>query len=91
MKATAIRMKNGCSNSYDTLEIDSVYIEGCVRPDFYKKEVVYDYLIEHPGSIYVDRSPYPELIPALSKYQEKYVRSEPNDTTRDNLLMLPRK
>ena len=35
-------------------------------------------------------SPYPDLIPVVSSKGEKYVRSEPNDTPRDNLLRLPR-
>ena len=33
--------------------------------------------------------PYPDLIPVVSSKGEKYVRSEPNDTPRDNLLRLP--
>jgi len=43
-----------------------------------------------PRSIQVNRYPYPDLIPAMSKYYEKYVRSEPNDTENDNLLKLPK-
>ncbi|MBR4020311.1 MAG: DUF3892 domain-containing protein, partial [Firmicutes bacterium] len=44
----------------------------------------------HPNSIFVNISPYPDLVPALSSTGEKYVRSEPNDTPFDNLLRLPR-
>lgn len=58
-------------------------------PDTIKRPI-YDHLKSHPNSIYVDISPYPDLIPALSSNYEKYVRSEPNDTPSDNLLKLPR-
>lgn len=90
MKATKIRMRYGCQYSNNVLEIDSVYIADCSYPGFYKKEALHDYLKEHPGSIYVDRYPYPQLVPAVSVNDEKYIRSEPNDTERDNLLKLPR-
>ncbi len=60
------------------------------NPRYYKKADVYDHLKSHPNSIYVDISPYPDLVPALSSNYEKYVRSEPNDTPSDNLLKLPR-
>jgi len=90
MKATKIKMMPGCSNSTKTLEIDQIYIEGCANPGFYKKAVIHDYLHAHPNSIYVNISPYPDLVPALSSNNEKYVRSEPNDTPLDNLLKLPR-
>lgn len=90
MKATKIKMKPGCSNSYKTTEIDQIYIEGCTRPGFYSKAGVYDCLKRNPRSIQVDIYPYPYLLPALSSNGEKYVRSEPNDTPYDNLLKLPR-
>lgn len=90
MKATKIKMKPGCSNSTKTTEIDQIYIEGCTNPGYFKKTTLYDYLKSNPNSIYVDISPYPYLMPALSSHNEKYVRSEPNDTPTDNLLRLPR-
>ena len=90
MKATKVKMRLGCRYSDNVQEIDSVYIVGCREPGYYKKEALYDYLVEHPGAIKVDRYPYPYVVPALSVYGEKYVRSEPNDTVRDNLLQLPR-
>ena len=90
MKATKIKMKPGCSNSYNTTEIADVYIEGCSNPGYYSKETLYNHLKTNPNSIYVNISPYPDLVPALSSRNEKYVRSEPNDTPLDNLLRLPR-
>lgn len=90
MKATKIKIKSGCANSWKTTEIDQIYIEGCTNPGFFKKADLYDYLKENPNSIYVDIAPYPNLIPASSSNYEKYVRSEPNDTPSDNLLKLPR-
>lgn len=90
MKATKIKMKSGCYNSQNLLEIDEVYIEGCSTPKYYKKAAIYDYLKKNPGSIQVNIYPYPNLLPAISKNNEKYVRSTPNDYTHDNLLDLPR-
>lgn len=90
MKATRIKMKNGCGNSNSTLEIAEIYVDGCDKPGFFKKENLHDYLKTNPGSIQVNIHPYPNLVPATSVRGEKYVRSEPNDTQHDNLLKLPR-
>ena len=90
MYAKKIKMKSGCYNSQKLTEIDEVYIDGCNNPGYFKKGILYDYLKENPGSIKVDRYPYPEVIPALSANNEKYVRSTPNDYQHDNLLDLPR-
>ena len=69
---------------------DSIYIEGYPFYRFAKKSEVYDYLNQNPRTIQVAIAPYPYVIPALSAYGEKYVRSEANGTSRDNLLNLPR-
>ncbi|OUP62156.1 hypothetical protein B5F12_10950 [Pseudoflavonifractor sp. An176] len=90
MYATKIKMKPGCNHSRNLLEIDSVYIEGCTNPGFFKKDVLHDFLKENPGTIQVKISPYPNVISAISSKGEKYVRSTPNDYTHDNLLDLPR-
>ena len=92
MKATKIKMKYGCGGSKKLVEIDSIYLTGCSQERFYKKEVVHDEVKAHPGSIQVNIFPYPDIVPAISPAPnyEKYVRSEPNDTTSDNLLSLPR-
>lgn len=90
MKAVKIKMRYGCLYSDNVLEIDSIYIVECSNPGFFKKEVLHDYLLEHPGTIKVNRYPYPDVVPAVSGNGEKYVRSEPNSSTRDNLLELPR-
>lgn len=90
MYATQIKMKQGCSSSNNVQEISEVYLEGCQAPGFYKKEGIHDYLLKNPNSIQVKISPFPFMLPAISVRGEKYVRSEPNDTTRDNLLSLPR-
>lgn len=90
MKAIKIKMRYGCQYSDNVLGIDSIYVTGCNNPGFFKKEVFHDYLKDHPGSIYVDRYPFPQLVPAVSGNGEKYVHSEPNDTERDNLLKLSR-
>lgn len=90
MYATKIRMKQGCYSSGNLLEIDSIYIEGCDNPGFFRKEVLYDFLRENPGTIQVKIWPYPDVISAISSRGEKYVRSNPNDYEHDNLLDLPR-
>ncbi|MCI7741974.1 MAG: DUF3892 domain-containing protein [Clostridiales bacterium] len=88
--ATKIKMKPSCSYSQNLLEIDSIYIEGCRNPGFFKKENLHDYLKDNPGSIRVNIPPYPNLIPATSVYGEKYVRSTPDIYKHDDLLDLPR-
>lgn len=90
MYATAIKMQSHKSYSNDLTEIDSIYIEGCATPGFFSKEVIHDYLRDNPGSISVKLYPYPQLIPATSIYGEKYVKSQANASTSDNLLKLPR-
>ena len=90
MYATKIKMKPGCYSSSNLLEIHSIYIEGCNNPGFFKKNVLYDFLKENPGTIRVNIWPYPNVISAISSRGEKYVRSTPNDYTHDNLLGLPR-
>lgn len=90
MYAIKIKMCPGCHNSNSCQDIDSIYLEGNNTNQFYKKGAIYDYLKENPNTIKVNISPCPYLTPILSSKGEKYVRSEPNDTTRDNLLKLPR-
>ena len=90
MKATRIKMKNGCGNSNSTLEIAEIYLDGCNNPGFFDKGALHDHVKANPGSIQVNISPYPNLVHATSVRGEKYVRSEPNDTPHDNLLKLPR-
>ena len=71
------------------IEIDSLYIEGCTQPGWYKKAVIHDSVTKNPGSIQVDIYPYPDVLPAVSGKGEKYVKSSPNENTYDNLLKLP--
>ena len=41
MYATKIKMRPGCSDSQNLIEIDSVYIvDGSRHSDFYKKEIL---------------------------------------------------
>lgn len=88
--ATKIKMRPGCYSSQNLLEIDSIYVIGCPNPGYFKKEHLHDYLKGNPGTIQVNISPYPNVVPATSVYGEKYVRSSPNGSARDNLLSLPR-
>ncbi len=90
MHATRIKMKPGCYTSQNLVEIDEIFVVGCNNPGYFKKEILHDFLKEHPNSIQVDIFPYPELIPEISSRGEKYVRSRPDSTARDNLLNLPR-
>lgn len=90
MLAKRIKMKAGCNNSNNLQEIAEIYVDGCNNPGFFPKEILHDHLKDHPGTIKVNISPFPDVIPAVSTYGEKFVRSSPNQTTRDNLLNLPR-
>lgn len=90
MKATKIRMKQGCLLSSNPMEIDEIYLEDSTSDGYYKKEFLHDYVKSYPKSIYVDIKPYPFLIPSTSSKGEKYVRSNPNSLEKDNLLKLPR-
>lgn len=90
MLAIKIKMMPGCDQSYRLSEIDEIYLNGCSQDGYYKKAVVHDYVKNNPGSIQVSISPYPNLVPAVSTTGEKYVRSQSNDSTQDNLLSLPR-
>lgn len=83
-------MQQGCSHSNSLLEIDSIYIEGCTNPGFFKKAVLYDHLKKNPGSIQVNIYPFHNVVPALSSRGEKYVRSAPDAYGNDDLLDLPR-
>jgi len=90
MYARKIKMLPNCYYSDNLLEIDEIYVDGCSNPGFFKKAILYDFLKENPGAIEVGIFPYPDVIPALSSRGEKYVRSSPNGSTKDNLLSLPR-
>lgn len=90
MKAIRIKMKPGCGSSNNLVEIDQIYLEGCKNNGYYSKSAVYDYLKNNHNGIQVNIYPYPDLQPMLSQNGEKYVRSEPDYTGKDNLLSLPR-
>ncbi len=91
MRATMIHMNEGRESSDNIIDIKSIYIIGCSNPGWFRKEILYDYLKDYPQSIQVDRKPFPYLVPVLSGNGEKYVRSEPDEYKRDNLLALPRR
>ena len=93
IQATKIRMKSGREASGSLTEIESIYLEGSGIKEngYYSKESVHDFIVKNPTSpIKVNIYPYPELIPATSSNNEKYVRSKANNTPDDNLLKLPR-
>ena len=89
MKVTKIRMKPGYGSSDSLLEIEQLYLSGSLE-GYFSKEEAYYLVRANPGSIYVDRSPYPFLLPAVSICGEKYVRSSPDGARSDDLLGLPR-
>jgi len=90
IKATKIIMQSGKEKSNLVTEIESIYLTGVEKEGFYTKERIYDFLKkDSKNEIKVNISPYPKLIPVLRE-QQKYVRSEANDTPNDNLLKLPR-
>lgn len=91
--ATKIKMRPGCREPASLLEIDSIRLHSDNGQDLglFRKEVLHDHLKLNPGTIRVNISPCPEVIPEVSYYSgEKYVRSSPNWSAHDNLLSLPR-
>lgn len=90
MKAVKIKMKPSCGYSNNLLEIDQIYLEGCQENGYYYKSAIHDFLKKNPNSIQVNIYPHPNLQPMVSENGEKYVRSEPDYTGKDNLLKLPR-
>lgn len=90
IKATKIKMQFGKEKSSTLTEIDSIYLTGVSKDGYYSKEKVHDFIRNNSESpVHVNISPFPKLIAAI-KNGQKYVRSEPNETTSDNLLKLPR-
>lgn len=89
--ATAIQMRTGYRYSDDLLEIDKIYLESQTDTNWYAKEAIHDWLKQNPGEVLVKDYSGPKVVPCISKYGEKYVRSEPNNTEKDNLLSLPRR
>ena len=96
IRATRIRMKPSYSNTStyysleaQLLEIDEINLISATWNGWYKKAIVHDY-INSGNEVTVDIYPNPRLIAVVSKNNEKYVRSSPNDSTHDNLLNLPR-
>lgn len=91
IRATKIKMKPGCGDSNDLLEIEKIYLIGDVKEGYYYKSAVHDFLKNNPHSIIeVNIYPYPKLESVVSQNREKYVRSKANSNFRDNLLNLPR-
>ena len=90
-KAIAIRLNRGCTSPKSCNDISEIKIRDAYgsTSEWKSKAKVYDLVKASPGSIKVNRDPYPDLVPVKSKNDEKYVRSEPNDTEHDNLLKLP--
>ena len=87
--AKKITLKYGCDNSDNPEEIDEIYLEGLSVTGWHKKEEVYNILkMGYTIKVYID--PYPNLIPEISSNYEKYVRSEPEQYKKDNLMKLTR-
>lgn len=50
MRATKIKMKPGCQDSSNLLEIEQIYITCCPREGYYYKEDIYDALVRLPDA-----------------------------------------
>lgn len=85
--ATKIKMNQGYRNSQYPQDIAEIYISG---EGWFKKGDLHDYLKRNPKTIVVNIRPYPYLIPDISRYGEKFVRSNPDPYKHDDLLDLPR-
>ena len=88
--ATAIKMYSGKDYSNSLLEIDQIYLQNDTGA-WYKKEAIHDYVKQNPGQVVVNSIYGPIVIPCVSQYGQKYVKSSPNNSQNDNLLSLPRK
>ena len=89
--ATAIKMCTGCEHSDDVEKIDKIYLVNSNEGNWYTKEVIHDHLVKNPETIAVGTKSGPKVVPRTSVNGNKYVKSAPNHTTKDNLLELPRK
>jgi hypothetical protein len=86
--AIKIKMKPKCHSSNKESDIDQICLNNNI---FYKKEVIYDHVMESPKSIRVYLPPNYPFLTAVSSGKERYVISEPNKTAEiDGLLRLPR-
>ena len=85
--ATKIKMNYGFWNSQYPQDIDQIYISG---EGWLEKEDLHDYLKRYPNTIKVGISPFPYLIPKLSRNYEKYVCSTPDEWKHDDLMDLPK-
>lgn len=79
-------MNDGHRDSENIHDIAELYYEN----GWHTKAAAYDHLTAYPDSLCVNINPYPYLEKAKSGDGEKYVRSKPDYTGRDNLLNLPR-
>lgn len=89
LAVTKIKMKQSGDYWYHETslsEIDELYYGG----SYHKKAETYDFLYLYPHSLYVEIAPYPDLTRAISSNGEKFVKSVPDYTGKDNLLNLPR-
>lgn len=88
---TFIKMKDGCNYSNKQEEIDSLYLTGSLsNPGWYKKEEVFNLIKYNSWIIKVNIAPFPVLVPTISINGEKYVKSVSDNTSKDNLMSLPR-
>lgn len=92
-KAIAISLKKDIKTPSSCIDIAYIYI---VNEDnsgkWLTKETVYDLVASGINIICVNKKNVhtPDLVCALSVYNEKYVRTEKNDIISDNLLALPK-
>lgn len=84
-----IEMKPGCRASKNAGDIEFLFVGGPIQ-SFVKMEEMQDDLKKHPGSMKAALPLYPDLLPAVSRYGEKYVRSQTGNSPYDLLLRLPR-
>lgn len=90
--ATAIKMRD--KDKDDLLEIYQIFLDygsSSENSKWYTREAIHNWLNDSKDNeVKVNISPYPKLIPAVSPNGDKYVKSEPDQYKKDNLLRLPR-
>lgn len=92
--AVAVSFQSSQESEWTWKSVDQIYLnsdDSSVLSGWHSKAYVYD-LIKNKGKIVkVYISPYPKLIPEIYDGSTKFVRSENDDTSTDNLVQLGRK
>ena len=88
--ATKIKMNPEYPPPWRCQDIETIYLEGEGKNQFYKIEEVFYFLRDDQETICVDEESRAELQSVQGFLSTKYVRSKSYDTEKDPLLKLPK-